>query len=127
MKGSIIAFILILCFINSLSADDVVFKSLQFSAVTSINLDTAFTYNAIWRYGAKEGNPIVALYIDSVPLTLGIDLAFNAALIWGTNKIYKNNKSWGKPLAYAIVVAVNLIQAYTFYEHWQFRQRMGNR
>jgi hypothetical protein len=92
MKGVIISLILIFCFISPLSADDVIFKSLQFSAVTSINLDTALTYNAIWRYGAKEGNPVVALYIDNVPLTMGIDLAFNAALIWGTNKIYKNNK-----------------------------------
>lgn len=125
MRNVSVALISILFLTGCLSADDVVFKSLQFSAVTSINLDTALTYDAIWRHGAKEGNPLVALYIDNLPLTLGIDCAFNAALIWGTNKIYKNGKSWGKPLAYAIVIAVNLIQAYTFYEHWLFRQQTG--
>jgi len=119
MKNIIIALVLILCSVNFISADDTVFNSLQFSAVVSINLDTALTYDAIWNYGAKEGNPIVATYIDNVPLTLGIDLMINTALTWGTNKIYKKNK----PLAYAIVIGVNLIQAYFLYTHYRLRQQ----
>jgi len=125
MRIFCVGFVFIFITISPLIADDVVFKSLQFSAVASINLDTALTYDAIWNYGAIEGNPVVALYIDSVPLTIGIDLAFNTALIWGTNKLFNNKKKWGKTLAYAIVIAVNFIQAYTFYEHWLFRQRMN--
>lgn len=119
MKNIIIALVLILCSVNFISADDTVFNSLQFSAVVSINLDTALTYDAIWNYGAKEGNPIVATYIDNVPLTLGIDLMINTALVWGTKKIYKKNK----PLAYAIVIGVNLIQAYFLYTHYRLRQQ----
>jgi hypothetical protein len=101
------------------------FRALQFTAVTSINLDTALTYDALWRHGAREGNPLVAPYIKNVPLTLGIDCAFNIALVWGTSKIYHNGKKWGKPLAYFLVIAVNFIQAYTFYEHWYFRKNLA--
>jgi len=119
MKRIIIPLVLILCTANALFADDAVFNSLQFSAVVSINLDTALTYDALNRYGAREGNPIVASYIDNVPLTLGIDFMINTALIWGTNKIYKKNK----PLAYAIVIGINLIQAYCFYTHYRLRQQ----
>ncbi len=119
MKRVIIASILIIGITSVLSAEDPVFSSLQFSAVVSINLDTALTYDAINRYGAREGNPIVASYINNVPLTLGIDFMLNTALIWGTNKIYKKNK----PLAYAIVIGVNLIQAYCFYTHYRLRQQ----
>jgi hypothetical protein len=77
------------------------------------------TYDAIWNYGAKERNPAVAAYIDNLPLTLGIDTALNMTLIWGTNKIYKKNKT----LAYAIVIGVNLIQAYCFYTHHRLRHQ----
>ncbi|MBU2249706.1 MAG: hypothetical protein KKD77_23365, partial [Gammaproteobacteria bacterium] len=88
-------------------------------------LDTALTYDAIWRHGAREGNPLVAPYIRSVPATLAIDCAFNVALVWGTSKIYRNGKKWGKPLAYFILITVNFIQAYTFYEHWCFRKNLA--
>jgi len=118
MRRTIILLVLVFCSANILSADDALFNSLQFSAVVSINLDTALTYDAINRYGAREGNPIIASYIDNVPLTLGIDFMINTALIWGTNKIYKKNK----PLAYAIVIGVNLIQAYCFYTHYRLRR-----
>ena len=110
---------LIFCLVSSLSADDKIFRSLQFSAVVSINLDTMLTYDAIWNYGAKERNPIVAAHINNLPLTLGIDSLINMTLVWGTNKIYKKNKL----LAYAIVIGVNLIQAYCFFTHYQLRHR----
>lgn len=119
MKRFALLFLLILSLMSFLSAKDAVFKSLQFSAVMSVNLDTMLTYDAIWNYGAKEMNPIVASYIENVPLTLGIDFALNTALVWGTNKIYKKNKT----LAYAIVIGVNLIQAYCFYTHYRMRQQ----
>ncbi len=119
MKRTIIVFVLIFFLASVVWADEVIFDSLRFSAVVSINLDTALTYDAINRYGAREGNPLVAAYIDNVPLTLGIDFMMNAALIWGTSKIYKKNK----PLAYAIVIGVNLIQAYCFYTHYRLRRR----
>jgi hypothetical protein len=119
MKKVLLASFLIFCIVNSLSADDKIFRSLQFSAVVSINLDTMLTYDAIWNYGAKERNPIVGAYIDNLPLTLGIDSLINMTLVWGTNKIYKKNKT----LAYAIVIGVNLIQAYCFYTHYQLRHQ----
>jgi hypothetical protein len=119
MKKFILISFLAFSLVISLSADDKVFRSLQFSAVLSINLDTMLTYDAIWNYGAKERNPAVAAYIDNLPLTLGIDTVLNMTLIWGTNKIYKKNKT----LAYAIVIGVNLIQAYCFYTHHRLRHQ----
>lgn len=115
-------FVLLIILTYPLQANDVIFRSLQFSAVTSINLDTALAYDAIWNYGAEEKNIIVKLYINNMPLTLGIDCAMNIALVWGTSKLYNNKKKWGKPLAYAIIIAVNLVQAYILYEHYQFRK-----
>jgi hypothetical protein len=84
----------------------------------SINLDTVLTYDAIWNHGAREGNPLAASYIKNIPLTIGIDLAINTALLWGTSKLYKKNK----PLSYAIVIGVNLLQAYCLYLHYRLRQ-----
>ena len=85
MKRIIITAVLLFCSVNLLSADDALFKSLQYSAVMSINLDTVLTYDAIWNHGAIEGNPVVASYIKNIPLTIGIDLAINTALLWGTS------------------------------------------
>ncbi len=119
MKKIIIAVVLLFCLISFLSANDTIFKSLQYSAVMSINLDTILTYDALWNHGAREGNPVVASYINNVPLTIGIDLAINTALLWGTSKLYKKNK----PLSYAIVIGVNLLQAYCLYLHYRLRQQ----
>lgn len=118
MKKITIAAISFFILVSFLSANETIFKSLQFSAVMSINLDTVLTYEALWNHGAREGNPIVASYIKNVPLTVGIDFAINTALLWGTSKLYKKNK----PLSYAIVIGVNLIQAYCFYLHYRLRQ-----
>jgi len=119
MKKIIIAIVPFFCLVSLLSADETLFKSLQYSAVMSINLDTVLTYEALWNHSAREGNPVVASYIKNVPLTVGIDLAINTALLWGTSKLYKKNK----PLSYSIVIGVNLIQAYCFYLHYRLRQQ----
>lgn len=118
MKRYIVAVVFVLFLVSFASADETLFKSLQYSAVMSINLDTVLTYDAIWNHGAREGNPLAASYIKNIPLTIGIDLAINTALLWGTSKLYKKNK----PLSYAIVIGVNLLQAYCLYLHYRLRQ-----
>jgi hypothetical protein len=101
--------------------EDIKFTLLKYTASQSIILDTALTYDAIWNHGKKEGNPLIAWYIDKPVLTITFDMAFILAMNIGTDWLYRKG-TWGKVLSYAIVIGINLIQAHTLYAHWEVRK-----
>lgn len=101
---------------------DLAFKSLQFSAVTNINVDTFLTYEGIWNRGFGEANPFWQQIIDKPALVLSLDMAINTAILWGTTEIYKKDKL----LAYAVVIGINLVQGYYLYKHFRARGWIGH-
>jgi len=80
--------------------------------------DTLLTFDAIKNWNCGESNPLWRPIIHRPALVLTIDLGICAGMTWGVHKIWKKDKV----LAYMLVIAVNAIQLYYMYRHWEVRR-----
>ena len=93
---------------------DIAFGLLQYSAVSLINVDMAFTHKTIWRYGLQaETNPFWRSIWGKPALVFTTIMAINVGICWGTLKIYKKNKF----LAYLVIALVNVVEIYYINTH----------
>ena len=96
-------------------------KLLTFLSCTisaSIFADTALTYDALWNHNCYEGNFLWRPLLKYPPLVMTLDMAISAGVTLLADRLYRKDKV----LAWALVIGVNLVQAYCLYYHWQLRQ-----
>jgi len=97
------------------------FRLLQYSAWGLIDLDVVVTSRTISRYGLEaEANPFIRSIWHKPALVFSTIMVVKIGIVWATSKIYKKNKL----LAYAIIIAVNIVEIYcigTHFDMWHLR------
>ena len=80
--------------------------------------DSLLTFDAIKNWNCGESSPLWRPIIHRPAIVLTIDLGICAGMSWGVHKIWKKDRA----LAYVLIAAVNCIQLYYMYRHWEVRR-----
>jgi hypothetical protein len=92
---------------------------LSYTATLSIFADTALTYEAIWNHNCYESNLLWASVMKYPPVVMALDGLIGAGVTLLAERLYRTDN---KALAWALVIGVNIVQAYCLYYHWQLRR-----
>jgi ABC-type multidrug transport system permease subunit len=92
---------------------------LSYTATLSIFTDTVLSYEALWNHKCYESNLFWVPLMKYPPLVMTLDMAIGAGVTLLARRLWRTDN---KALAWAVVIAVNVVQGYCLWYQWQLRR-----